>query len=119
MLLRCVHYPYLDIRVNREVKIKVRIWVSLPMIDVLLVEMAKECHLAKSPDMDYCVRMNETLLSFVLRNLESNKGRLREIAAESGVPYSTISKINQGITPNPGVNTVQALADFFASKKAA
>ena len=34
VLLRCVHYPYLDIRVNREVKIKVRIWVSLPMIDV-------------------------------------------------------------------------------------
>ena len=48
VLLRCVHYPYLDIRVNREVKIKVRIWVSLPMIDVLLVEMAKECHLAHS-----------------------------------------------------------------------
>ena len=84
-----------------------------------LCQKWQNLHLAKSPDMDYCVRMNETLLSFVLRNLESNKGRLREIASESGVPYSTISEINQGITPNPGVNTVQALADYFAMKKAA
>ena len=57
--------------------------------------------------------MNESLLTYVLRNLEAMKGRHKEIAKESGVPYSTVSKIYQGITPNPGVNSVQALADYF------
>ena len=27
VLLRCVHYPYLDIRVNRKSKINIRMWV--------------------------------------------------------------------------------------------
>ena len=63
----------------------------------------------------------EPLLQYVLRNLEENKGRHREISDSSGVPYSTVAKIVQRRTPNPGVQAVQALADYFtnAGKKAA
>ena len=54
-----------------------------------------------------------TMLAFVLDQMEANKGRLKDIALATGVPYSTISKIRQGKTPNPGINVVQALADYF------
>ena len=70
--------------------------------------------IAKSPDVEYSVQMNsEPILSFVLRRLAENKGRLREIASASGVPYSTVSKIHQRVTANPGVKAVQDLADYF------
>jgi len=70
------------------------------------------------PNLDYHVRMkSETLLDYVLRNLEQNKGRHVEIATATGVPYSTLAKIYQGVTPNPGVQSIQALADYFRSAK--
>ena len=40
----------------------------------------------------------------------------RTVAAESGVPFSTVAKIAQGGVTNPSVHTVQKLADYFASK---
>lgn len=55
----------------------------------------------------------QNLLDYVLINLEANKGRHKEIADASGVPYSTVAKIAQRVTPNPGVQSVQALADYF------
>lgn len=56
---------------------------------------------------------SESLLDYVLRNLEEKKGLHREIADATGVPYSTLSKIYQRVTPNPGVQSIQALADYF------
>jgi hypothetical protein len=55
----------------------------------------------------------EPLLDYVRRSLEANKGRVREISKELGLPYSTVTKIWKGDTPNPGVQTVQTLADYF------
>lgn len=55
----------------------------------------------------------EPILDYVLRNLELTKGSHVQIAKETGVPYSTLAKIYQGVTPNPGVQHVQALADYF------
>ena len=40
----------------------------------------------------------------------------RTVAAESGVPFSTVAKIAQGSVTDPSVHTVQKLADYFASK---
>lgn len=57
----------------------------------------------------------EPLLSYVLRRLEDAKGQHKDIARESGVPYSTLTKIFQRVTPNPGVLHVQRLADYFKS----
>jgi hypothetical protein len=40
----------------------------------------------------------------------------RTVAAESGVPFSTVAKIAQGSVADPSVHNVQKLADYFASK---
>jgi len=70
------------------------------------------------PNLDYHGRMkSEPLLEYVLRNLDENKGRHAEIATATGVPYSTLAKIYQGVTPNPGVQSIQALADYFRAAK--
>lgn len=63
--------------------------------------------------MDYDWPMNEPLLDYVLRNLDDSRGQIKSIAVETGIPYSTLAKIAQRVTPNPGVNHVQALADYF------
>ena len=59
--------------------------------------------------------MKENILEFVLAKLSANKGKHKEIAEASGVPYSTLAKVSQRITPNPGVQSIQALADYFRS----
>jgi transcriptional regulator with XRE-family HTH domain len=66
--------------------------------------------------MDILSRMrtnHEPLLDYVRRRLRETRGLHKDIADQSGVPYHTITKISQGVTPNPGVLTVQRLADFF------
>jgi len=40
----------------------------------------------------------------------------RTIARDSGVPFSTLTKIAQGSVKDPGVHTVQRLADYFAGQ---
>ena len=61
--------------------------------------------------------MQTDILSFVLRELEKQKGNHRQIAKASGVPYSTVTKISQGVTANPGIQSIQALANFFLAGK--
>ena len=56
---------------------------------------------------------HEPLLAYVKRRLVETKGAHKDIAEHSGVPYHTVTKISQGVTPNPGVLTVQRLADFL------
>ncbi len=41
--------------------------------------------------------------------LAAVRGQWPEIAAESGVPYSTIQKIAQGKTKNPGIETFSSI----------
>ena len=58
----------------------------------------------------------EPIYPYVLRRLaEAKRQRIdqRTIAAGSGVPYSTLTKIVQGRTKNPGIQHVQALYDYF------
>jgi hypothetical protein len=63
--------------------------------------------------MAYPLHMNEKMHDAVLRHLDKAKGKHREIAACSGVPYSTVRKIAQRVTSNPGIQPVQALFDYF------
>lgn len=37
----------------------------------------------------------------------------RRVAAEAGVPFSTVTKIAQGVVADPSVHTVQRLYDYF------
>lgn len=60
--------------------------------------------------------MNEPLLKYVLENLNRSRGQLRTISDQTGVPYTTLRNIYKGVTPNPGVNQVQALADYFSER---
>ena len=55
----------------------------------------------------------EPLLDYVLRKLAENKGLHVEISKATGIPYGTLAKIAQRTTANPGVNHVQALADYL------
>jgi predicted transcriptional regulator len=41
--------------------------------------------------------------------LDARKGQWPRIASESGVPYSTLSKIAQGFIDNPRIETVDKL----------
>ena len=70
--------------------------------------------LSTLPEFDYSCRMKtEPLLDYVLRKLDENKGRHVEISKATGIPYGTLAKIAQRTTANPGVNHIQALADYF------
>lgn len=55
----------------------------------------------------------EPILTFVRRKLEESRGDWVEIARVSGVPYHTLTKVAQGSTPNPRIDTVQRLVDYF------
>lgn len=55
----------------------------------------------------------EPILTFVRRRLDESRGEWVEISRISGVPYHTLTKIAQGTTPNPRIETVQRLVDYF------
>jgi len=58
----------------------------------------------------------EPMLTYVLRRLRESKRFHKIIAAKTGVPYSTLAKISQGVVANPGVRHVQSLFDFFSEE---
>lgn len=57
------------------------------------------------------------LYSFVMAHLRAKRIPQRQIARESGVPFSTVCKIAQGCVTDPSVHTVQRLADYFNTKE--
>lgn len=56
------------------------------------------------------------LYEYVLTCLRSRAIPQRQVARESGVPFSTVAKIAQCTVKEPSVHTVQKLADYFVSK---
>jgi predicted transcriptional regulator len=55
-------------------------------------------------------------LRTALARLEKDRGRLRQVAIEAGVPYSTLSKLSAGSVTNPRVETVQAVNNYYDSR---
>ncbi|WP_213766765.1 hypothetical protein [Caballeronia sp. dw_19] len=55
-----------------------------------------------------------TFLASTLARLGLEKGNLRTVAKQSGVPYPTLTKLTSGAVGDPRVSTVQALHDYFA-----
>lgn len=53
------------------------------------------------------------IYDFVMANLRARRIPQRRVAVESGVPFSTLTKIAQGQTKHPSVHSIQALADYF------
>jgi predicted transcriptional regulator len=58
----------------------------------------------------------EELLATVLRRLGREKGNLRRISEETGVPYPTLTKISSGAVTDPRVSTAQTLFNYFAGR---
>lgn len=56
------------------------------------------------------------IYDFVMTQLRSKRIPQRQVARESGVPFSTVCKVAQGCVTDPSVHTVQRLADYFRSK---
>lgn len=55
----------------------------------------------------------ESMLTLVKRCLSREKGTWPTVAAGSGVPYGTVTKIALGHVQDPRISTVQALYDYF------
>lgn len=53
------------------------------------------------------------ILDQVKSLLAASRGRWPEVAEASGVPVSTVRKIAQGVSKDPGILTVQRLLDYF------
>ncbi|MHB8815461.1 MAG: hypothetical protein ACYDAE_19630 [Steroidobacteraceae bacterium] len=62
--------------------------------------------------------MSESLLQYVLENLQATKGHWAAVAEASGVPKRTIEKIAAGTTADPGVRKVERLAAYFRRRGA-
>ena len=53
------------------------------------------------------------IYEFVMERLRAKKFPQTKVAMETGVPYSTLTKIAQGVVTDPSVKTVQKLYDYF------
>lgn len=62
---------------------------------------------------------DEPIMTFVRRKLDESRGQWAEVSRASGVPYHTLTKIAQGQSPDPRINTIQRLIDHFKGCEAA
>jgi hypothetical protein len=51
--------------------------------------------------------------AFVLARLSARSVPWTDVSRKTGIPYETLKKIASRRTPNPGVQHVQRLAEFF------
>ena len=56
---------------------------------------------------------SKTIRDAVQESMNANRGKWRRISRETGIPYFTITNFMQGRTPNPGLDTIQPLLDYF------
>jgi transcriptional regulator with XRE-family HTH domain len=59
------------------------------------------------------------IYGYVMAHLRAKRIPQRQVATESGVPFSTVSKIAHGSVKEPSVHTVQRLFDYFSAKESA
>ena len=57
--------------------------------------------------------MTEKLLEFVLRKLQEKKGSWPNVAEQTDLEYSWLTKLAQGKIDDPSVRKIQRLADHF------
>lgn len=63
--------------------------------------------------------MSESIYQFVLDELEKAKGRWPEVARHTDISLSTLKKIARREVENPGVVTIEKLANYFRDQVAA
>lgn len=57
--------------------------------------------------------MDTPIYTYVMDQLRSRRVPQRTVARETGVPFSSLTKIAQGQIKAPNVHHVQALHDYF------
>lgn len=57
--------------------------------------------------------MSESIFAFVLENLQATKGQWAAVAKGSKVPKRTIEKIARREIKDPGVTSIERLANYF------
>lgn len=57
--------------------------------------------------------MNTSLLEFVVDGLQRRKGGWSTIASETGIPYSTVGKIARKEIADPGIRSIERLANHL------
>lgn len=53
----------------------------------------------------------------IAARLQKRKGKWRELAVVSGVPYFTLTKIARGTITNPGIDTVNKLLPHLGDEE--
>ena len=61
--------------------------------------------------------MEDSIYSYVLGELGRWKGRWAKVSKETGISKRTIEKIASRSTKNPGVKTVEQLAEYFREQE--
>lgn len=59
------------------------------------------------------------IYEFVVAEFRAKRVPQRVVAADTGVPFSTLTKIAQGSVKDPSVHTIQVLFDYFYGLKSA
>lgn len=59
----------------------------------------------------------EESLEYVRRKLDANRGRIRRICQEVGVPYNSIYQIWTGKVKKPYYETYRKVEEFFRSEQ--
>ena len=57
--------------------------------------------------------MNESIHQYVLEQLQLSKGRWTRVAEATEISKRTIEKIASGESKNPGVRSIEKLANYF------
>lgn len=57
------------------------------------------------------------IYDYVLACLSAKAIPQRTVASGAGVPFSTVTKIAQGVVSDPSVHTVQKLYDYFLRQR--
>jgi len=63
--------------------------------------------------------MTESLHEYVLSELQSHKGNWQRVSTGSGVPLRTLEKIARKEIQDPGIKSIEKLANYFRSYEAA
>ena len=61
--------------------------------------------------------MAEKLLPYVVKELQARKGEWPKICADTKLDYSWLTKLAKGRIPDPGVNKIEKLADYFKDRR--
>lgn len=58
---------------------------------------------------------SNNIFDYVVARIREKTVPQKRVALESGVPFSTLAKIAQGVVTDPSVHTIQKLYDYFVS----